>query len=170
MTSVEPGSVEAAMIEQAAKKIAKNDIAIEADKDGSKLYSMYVRLMAVLCRKRGEKMPVDDAIRDAWITERMQLFAGVDAATALNVDFFLSNILTLLNKTHHVIGSLTLLSLLITVETQLNRPKRKTALRATMKPFFGASGGTGTRSSYSSGDGHRKKALKRSIIPTSYQA
>lgn len=81
-------------------------LSTHGDEDGNYTYSRYLTMMAILCRKEGEKLPVNESERRKFIAERSAFFQGIDAKTAMDVDFFLLNIFSDLNKTHHVIGSL----------------------------------------------------------------
>lgn len=80
----------------------------EGDPEGSYRYGLYLRLLAILASKEGEKMPVDAGAMQAFIAERTAYFQDIDTKTALDVDFFLTAILTHLGKTHRIAGSLAL--------------------------------------------------------------
>jgi hypothetical protein len=56
--------------------------------DGSCLALLNV--IAVLCRKKGEKLPSLPDEQNDWIRERIEFFKGLDFQTAMNVGFFLS--------------------------------------------------------------------------------
>lgn len=49
-----------------------------------------LNVIAVLCRKKGEELPVYPDEQTAFIRDRVELFRGLDYQTALNVGFFLS--------------------------------------------------------------------------------
>lgn len=80
----------------------------DGDPEGSYRYSLYLRLLAILASKEGDKMPADSGAMQAFIAERTAHFQDIDTKTALDIDFFLTSILTHLGKTHRIAGSLAL--------------------------------------------------------------
>ena len=93
-----------------ARELRKLEAEIDTDGDpnGNLLFAQYLRMIAILARKEGEKLPTNDGDRERWIQGRMIHLQGIDTATALDVDFFLSGLLTRSKKTHPVITSLIL--------------------------------------------------------------
>jgi len=127
-----------AKILEAAEKTAAIEIEKAGDPNGSLLFSMYLRMLAVLCRKPGEHMPFEDSARETWIQERALHFADIDAQTALNVDFFLSNIFKPYENGPLAPGSLIRQSFAVLVAIRLRKPKRKTAQGSTMRKYSSA--------------------------------
>ena len=84
------------------------EIEMENDPHGNLLFLQYLRLVAILAKKPGEKLPANDGDRERWIQERVMHLQEIDAKTALDVDFFLSSLLTFSKKMPHVVGSLIL--------------------------------------------------------------
>lgn len=78
------------------------------DAQGNRAFARYLRTLAVLLRKPGERLPTEPGDRERFIQERMVEFQGIDAKTAVDVDFFLLNTSTLSEKTPPLVGSLTL--------------------------------------------------------------
>lgn len=111
------------------------------DKRGSLFYSMYLRLMATLLRKEGERLPIQEAERERWINDRALFFQEIDAATALDLDFFLRGILTNLEESPQCVGFLSLRSLDLLVAISLKRgrhsPGHKTKMRRSLKKLAG---------------------------------
>ena len=105
---------------------------LTGDPNGNLLFAQYLRLISIFARKEPkikmlpkpegrdfypdeaaaletiDRMPANDGDRERWIQTRMIYFQGIDTATALDVDFFLTGLLTISKKTHPVIGSLSL--------------------------------------------------------------
>lgn len=67
------------------------------------------RQLAILALKAGEGLPEDDLEFERFASDRAAHFIGIDADTALRVDFFLGGSLTLLNPTLTLISFSTLL-------------------------------------------------------------
>lgn len=88
------------------------------DDNGDFVFSRYLHMMAILCRKPGEKLPWKPAERKRFINERAAVFQDIDTATGLDVDFFLLSTLAALRKNHQTVGSLSLQALGATVETR----------------------------------------------------
>ncbi|MGL6008496.1 MAG: hypothetical protein ACRC1D_03490 [Culicoidibacterales bacterium] len=80
------------VIDEAARQMYREQVEIDGDPDGSLMYSYYLKLLAVITRRSGEQLPVEDSTREYWIQERAAHFQEIDAATALDVDFFLTDI------------------------------------------------------------------------------
>lgn len=96
------------------------EIDIEGDPNGNLVFAQYLRTIAILARKDGERLPPNDGDRERWIQARMIHLQEIDAQTALDVDFFLDSLLTLSKRTHPVIGSLMLPLFALAVATQSN--------------------------------------------------
>ena len=79
---------------------------IPEDVDGSHLYSYYLHLMGVLCRKEGERLPVGESDVNRFVEERAAHFTGIDAGTALDVDFFLASLTPPFARTLAAVGFL----------------------------------------------------------------
>ena len=93
--------IEAYEIKRLAQaKIEKND------PEGSHLFSYYLRLLAVLCRKEGEQFPVFESDVERFINERSMHFREIDAGTALDVDFFLAGSMRPYEQTGAAVGFL----------------------------------------------------------------
>ena len=78
-------------LQKAAAQVYVSEVEAAGDPDGSLLYSYYLRTIAILCKKEGEQLPLQDSQREAWIQQRAFELQGIDAATALNMDFFLTS-------------------------------------------------------------------------------
>ncbi len=112
------------------------------DPSGSLTFTMYLRLLSILFRKEGESLPADDSDREAWLNNRSLLFQGIDAQTALNVDFFLSSIFTASGKTHPAAGFLIRQNfVLAAIISPLNR-KRTVKRKRTTKRYSSVSAGS----------------------------
>jgi len=98
---------ESVSIESADYDYLQGLLSAHGDEDGNYTYSRYLTMMAILCRKEGEKLPSNESERRAFIANRSAFFQDIDAKTAMDVDFFLLTLFNVLGKTHHVIGSLT---------------------------------------------------------------
>ena len=82
------------------------EIDLDGDPNGNLMFAQYLRVIAILARKEGERLPANDGDRERWIQNRMIYFQGIDTKTALDVDFFLIGLLIHSKRTHPVIGSL----------------------------------------------------------------
>lgn len=102
----------------------ESSIDIDGDPNGDLLFAQYLRLISILARKEGERLPANDGDRERWIQARMMHFQEIDCKTALDVDFFLAGLLTLSKKTHPVITSLILPLFALAAAIQ-SRPKPK---------------------------------------------
>ena len=98
------------------------------DPEGSRMYSDYLELLAILALKDGERLPTATGERMTFIEQRIAFFQDINAETALDVDFFLSNTLMALKATHSIIGFLTL-SLFGLAAATLNRKGKHTTTR-----------------------------------------
>lgn len=100
------------------------EIEIDGDPNGNLAFAQYLRLIAILARKEGERLPANDGDRERWIQQRMIHLQEIDTKTALDVDFFLTGLLTLSKKMHPAIGSLSLPFFMLVAANQ-SRPKPK---------------------------------------------
>lgn len=81
------------------RRMAKRQIDATKDPDGSGLYTYYLNLLSVLALKDGELLPHGELDVENFIEARTLHFAdietgnGIDAGTALDVDFFLANLM-----------------------------------------------------------------------------
>lgn len=94
------------------------EINLEGDPNGSLLFSRYLRLVAILAPKEGQFLPDSDTKRELEIQARMVHLQEIDTKTALDVDFFLTNLLTRSGRTSNVIGSLSLPLFALAVATR----------------------------------------------------
>jgi len=90
----------------------------EGDVEGSIWFSEYTRLISLLARKEGEKLPLKPADREVFLQNRMEIFQDVPLDIAMDIDFFLTNGLRNSNPRPTIIGSLTLPLLLIAQQAQ----------------------------------------------------
>lgn len=86
------------------------------DPDGSRMYTDFLELLAILALKPGETLPAKTSDRALFIEQRVALFQDIPADIALDADFFLSSTLRLLGETHCVVGSLSQSLLEVAVE------------------------------------------------------
>lgn len=103
-------TVEAMEAVEAYETIRLYEEANKADDDaqGNRAFARYLRTLAVLLRKAGERLPTEPGDRERFIQGRMVEFQGMDAKTAVDVDFFLLNTSMHSEKTPPLVGSLTL--------------------------------------------------------------
>lgn len=102
------------------------EIEIEGDPNGNLAFAQYLRMVAILAKKEGERLPANDGDRERWIQQRMIYLQEIDTKTALDVDFFLTGLLTISKKTHPVIGSLSLpFFMLVAANQSRQQPKGK---------------------------------------------
>lgn len=120
---------------KSAETVANSEIERAGDPNGSLLYTMYMKTLAVISRKEGEQLPFDDAEREAWINDRAMEFRGISAQTALDVDFFLSSILNIYENDHPAIGFLTRQTLQLLAAIRLSSKKSKTGKRSTTRRY-----------------------------------
>lgn len=112
-----------------------------ADQRASLYYSLYLRLLAILARKDGERLPIQDAERERWINDRALFFQEIDAATALDLDFFLLGILRNSSANLPYVGFLSLLSLGLKAATLLKSGRHSTVPRTTTRRYSKRSAG-----------------------------
>jgi hypothetical protein len=121
---VKQGDTDGVMMKEIKRLEAEAEI--DGDPNGNLIFSQYLRLVAILARKEGEKLPASDGERERWIQDRAMKLQGIDTQTALDVDFFLIGLLTLSKRTHPVIGSLILPCFALGAATQSReQPKKK---------------------------------------------
>lgn len=104
-------------------------------------FTTYLKMLAILARKEGEELPINDAHREQFLTERLIHFQGIDAATALDVDFFLLSSLQRSNATHEIAGSFIRRASALAVETCDWKKKPTTVRRRTTNRSLPASAG-----------------------------
>lgn len=123
------------------------DMAHEEDADGSHAFAKHLKLIAILARKEGEQLPIDEVERERLIMERSNLFGGqngevINAGVALDVDFFLTAFSGRLKQTRNVTTFLYLRSLAIAALVTLKRrPVRKPPHKNIVKKSLNGSGG-----------------------------
>jgi len=128
-------------ITDAGAKMYREQIEIDGDPDGSLMFTYYLKLLSVLTRLDGEKLPADDSTRESWIQNRAAHFQDIDAATALNVDFFLTDISQSYDNGRRVGGFLKSRCFAVVAATRLKNAKRLNGRRNTRKKFSKRSGG-----------------------------
>lgn len=111
------------------------------DPQGNRAFARYLRTLAVLLRKPGERLPIEPGDRERFIQARMVDFQGMDAKTAVDVDFFLLNTLTLSEVTLPLVGSLTLPLFALALTIQPQSARRGKRLLPTKKLLVPASAG-----------------------------
>lgn len=94
------------------------------DPNGNLMYSHFLKIVATLCRKEGENLPLGDVERDNFLSERIAFFKDIDAATALDIDFFLSSLLPGSDQYPKTIGFLSRQSLKLVSETKFRKQKQ----------------------------------------------
>lgn len=109
-----------------AEKMVRDEIEKAGDPDGSLMYTFYLKTLAVLTRKAGEVLPFEDSVREVWIQNRASHFQNIDAATALSVDFFLTNTLHSSEERPGVVGFLKSQCFALVAATSLKKGKRST--------------------------------------------
>jgi hypothetical protein len=124
-----------------AKQTYAKELEKVGDPDGSLLFTNYVKTLAILCRKPGENLPVEDSAREVWIQNRTVFFSDIDAKTALNVDFFLTSILQNSENEVPAGGFLSRQSFAVVAATWLKKGKRTTDKRRTAKTSLKRSAG-----------------------------
>jgi len=114
------------------RRIAKRMVETTQDPDGSGLYTYYLNLLSVLALKDGERLPYGESEVENFINARTEYFAdihggnGVDAGTALDVDFFLASLMRPCEVTGAAIGTLTNHALdLVARIAKRGKPNRK---------------------------------------------
>ena len=99
------------------------EIEIEGDPNGNLMFAQYLRMIAILAKKEGERLPANDGDRERWIQNRMIHLQHIDTKTALDVDFFLIGLLTRSNEMPGAIGSL-ILPLFALAAANQSRPQQ----------------------------------------------
>ena len=61
----------------------------QGDEDGSKLFTKLIRTCAILCRKKGENIPLGKRERERFIDERTNLFQDITLNIQKDISFFL---------------------------------------------------------------------------------
>lgn len=102
----------------------ETEIDIAGDPNGNLIFAQYLRMIAILAKRPGERLPTNDGDRERWIQNRMIHFQGIDTKTALDIDFFLIRLLAHSKKTHPVIGFLIRPLFALSAAT-LSRPQPK---------------------------------------------
>ena len=120
---------------------------VKDDPDGSALYSYYLHLIAILCRKPEEQLPVEHEDMQRFIADRAAFFADIDAQTALVVDFFSEVSLSSLRSEQTAFTSLTKFHLLLQLATQPHQlRRRRPELKFKRKPKLHLSARAGAQS------------------------
>lgn len=88
----------------------KSQALIETGKHATKniRWELFHRQLAILALRDGEELPVEDLEFERFVSERAAHFVGIDAETALKVDFFLAGQFGMLRATLTAITSSTL--------------------------------------------------------------
>lgn len=136
-----PDSATMQAIDDAGRQAYREQVEIDGDPDGSLMFTYYLKLLSVLTRRAGEKLPTEDSTRESWIQNRAAHFQDIDAATALNVDFFLTDISQSYDNGRRVGGFLKSRCFAVVAETWLKNAKRLNGPRNTRKKFSKKSGG-----------------------------
>jgi hypothetical protein len=110
-------------IEATGSEMYREKVETDGDPDGSLMFTYYLKMLAALTRKEGESLPFEDSTREHWLQSRAAHFQGIDAATALNVDFFLTSTLASSRNALRVGGFLRNLSFAVVVEMLLRSAK-----------------------------------------------
>lgn len=129
-----------------AREISRleSDIDFDGDPNGNLMFAQYLRMIAIIARKEAEQLPIGDADRERWIQARMIHLQEIDTKTAIDVDFFLTGLLSQSGKTHPVISSLILplFALSATIQSRPQPKGRRTIAQwRTKKKFKNGSGG-----------------------------
>lgn len=111
---------------RAGERAYKSEVENIGDPDGSLMLTYYLKTLAVLCRQPGEQLPFEDSVREIWIQNRAFHFMNMDAATALNVDFFLTNISASSEQKPVAVGFLKNHCFAVVAATRLKKRKRST--------------------------------------------
>lgn len=94
------------------------------DPDGNFQFTRYIKMIAILARKRGEMLPTNDPEKRVFIADRMREFENIDTQTALDVDFFLLSTCNASGMIKPVIGSLIRQALEVAVEMKVRSGRR----------------------------------------------
>jgi len=113
-----------------AEQLEKEDLT------GSVLFSGYLRTMAVIARKEGELLPIEEAEKEKFLSERMKHFQDIDCQTAFDVAFFLTSSLRGLGQNQGIFFSLIYQNLTPVVEMHVYKPKRTNRQRSTVKKYI----------------------------------
>jgi len=139
--------IEAAEIRRVCQQLTDEN----GDLDGSLVFTKYLSMLAVIARKDGEFLPIDEVDRRQFIANRVRCFGGdsgimIDTKTALSVDFFLTAF-SLQYANGHSAPTFLFLQSLATVKavhpispSHLPKPKakRKTTRLKSLKELDGA--------------------------------
>lgn len=128
---------EDAITQQAERELSAKIDAI-GDPKGNEAFGLYLRLIAILARKKGEHLPFDDAERQTFIENRAASFKTINAETALQVDFFLHSTLRNCKRNHPFIGFLIRHSFAAVAVTFLKRLKHTKGRRQRVQKHSGA--------------------------------
>jgi len=128
-------------IESAGNEMYREKVEADGDPDGSLMFTYYLKLLAALTRRKDETLPVEDSTREHWLQSRATHFQQIDAATVLNVDFFLTNTLQSSKNGLRVGGFLKNLSFAVVVEMLLRSGRHLSGQRHTAKKSLKRSAG-----------------------------
>lgn len=136
-----PSESELKAIDDAGRQMYREQLEHDGDPDGSLMFTYYLKLLAALTRRDGEQLPVDDSTREHWLQSRAAHFQDIDAATALDVDFFLTDISQSYDNGRRVGGFLKSRCFAVVAATRLKNAKRLNGRRNTRKKFSKKSAG-----------------------------
>lgn len=122
-------------IDDAGRQAYREQVEIDGDPDGSLMFTYYLKLLAALTRRDGEHLPVDDSTREHWLQTRAAHFQEIDAATVLDVDFFLTDTSQSYDNGRRVGGFLKSRCFAVVAATRLRNAKRLNGRRNTPKKF-----------------------------------
>lgn len=122
-------------------QVTTSEIERRGDPDGSLLFTTYLKTLAILARKDGEQLPINDSEREIWIQTRAAFFMNIDAATALNIDFFLTSILRGYGVELRAVGFLSRQSFAAVAAISLKNVKHSIGRRRTLKTSLKRSAG-----------------------------
>ncbi len=133
------GDAEGAMMREIRRLEAETEL--EGDPNGNMVFAQYLRMIAILSRKEGERLPTNDGDRERWIQARMIHMQEIDTKTALDVDFFLMRLSALSKQINPLISSF-IHPLFILAQVTQSRPqpkeRRTIAQWRTKKKYSGA--------------------------------
>lgn len=136
-----PNDAQLRIVDNAGKQMYREQVEADGDPDGSLMYTYYLKLLAAITRRDGEKLPIDDSTREHWLQTRAAHFQEIDAATALDVDFFLTATLQSYGNEQRVGGFLKNRSFAVVAEMRLKKGKRSSAQRNTRRKYSAKSAG-----------------------------
>jgi hypothetical protein len=136
-----PTTDELNAIDEARRQMYREQVETDGDPDGSLMFTYYLKLLAALTRRDGENLPVEDSTREHWLQSRAAQFQEIDAATALDVDFFLTDISQSYDNGRRVGGFLKSRCFAVVAATRLKSAKRLNGRRNTRKKFSKKSAG-----------------------------